>query len=896
MSLNNLGLGFVITARDAASAVFKGVEGALGDVDAKAKGSKVKLDEVGAELKNLGTKMMGAGLAGFAGLGMAAHSAAEFQKSVAEVASITDRAAFPMSVIEGIGSDMAKTYGGDLNQQVKALYQAVSSGASTAADATSLLNAANKLAVGGLTDAFTAVDALTNVLNAYNMKLSDSQDVTDAFFTTIKVGKTTAEELAHSIGQVAPTAALAGVKMDELMGSIAAGSTQIGNATQTITGMKAMLSGILKPTTDAAAEAKRLGISFDAASLKSMGFVKFMQQFNNVSGKMKPDSLAKLFGSVEAMNLAGILTANGGAALNNAMGEMDKRAGATDAAFKTLSQTAAFLGSVLMANVQIALKDIGSIVAPVIGLIMQGINGLVVAFNALPRPVKQILVAVVALVSGFLVLAGAAVFIAGSIAMLAGVGEAVGIALAIAAGITYQLGVAFAFVAALAAGFAAALEGDIGGIGSAFREWGGQIRLVFDGIQQLFTDGGFSGAVRDEMNKAGNEGLRDFAVQIAMIAGRIENFFSGIKSGMSEGLGQLGPTFQELRAAVVELAGAFGFAKDGVTDSAKAFDQYGSTGKTIGGALATVFGLIVQGVTAAVNIGRSFVAGFTAMGPATGTLRAAVMSLFTALGGLVTTLGQAAGASGSTGGPFETMANILGKVVGAIAMVVTGVTYLIGFFATGIGAGLSGLITIVSGVMDVFSGIVNMTMGALTGNWDQAWMGMKQVVLGVVKAVVGALMAMVSQIAMVLDMMGKLAGKDLGLQKKVEGLKADMVKGMTAGMGLDKPKAEVSDQKPILQLKPSGPGGAKMEPISAAEAGANQQGARPAADAAAAQAAQAPAMADLMAKMSAPQPQPPITLNNTTTLTVDGQTLANIVEQHQTSNGNRSFGAAPAPG
>jgi TP901 family phage tail tape measure protein len=91
---------------------------------------------------------------------------------------------------------LAATFGGSPTAQAQAFYQAISAGAGNAEEATALLTAANKLAIGGVTDVTTAVDGLTSITNAYGIETSKASTVSDAFFVAMRAGKTTVGELS----------------------------------------------------------------------------------------------------------------------------------------------------------------------------------------------------------------------------------------------------------------------------------------------------------------------------------------------------------------------------------------------------------------------------------------------------------------------------------------------------------------------------------------------------------------------------------------------------------------------------------------------------------------------------------------------------------------------------
>ena len=70
-------------------------------------------------------------------------------------------------------------------------------------------------------------------------------------------------------------------------------------------------------------------------------------------------------------------------------------------------------------------------------------------------------------------------------------------------------------LAAVVAGFVVAFQKNLGGIGDFARRIGERVTLFFNGIKQLFEQGGFSGAVRDELNRAENQGLKQFLIRIS---------------------------------------------------------------------------------------------------------------------------------------------------------------------------------------------------------------------------------------------------------------------------------------------------------------------------------------------------------------------------------------------
>lgn len=266
-----------------------------------------------------------------------ASQANEFSAAMAEVNTLlSGNSEMPRLTQEA--KNLAAQFGGSPTQQAQAFYQAISAGAGNAEQATALLTAANKLAIGGVTDVTTAVDGLTSITNAYGIETSEASRVSDALFVAMRAGKTTVGELSGSIGKVAATAATAGLSFEETLGSISALTTQGIATAEAVTGLKATLSNVLKPSKAASDAAKELGIDFSLAGLQSKGLSGFLDELVTATGGSE-EKLLDLFGSTEALNTVFALTGGAAETFGNIMVDMANSAGQTDTAFNKVSNT-----------------------------------------------------------------------------------------------------------------------------------------------------------------------------------------------------------------------------------------------------------------------------------------------------------------------------------------------------------------------------------------------------------------------------------------------------------------------------------------------------------------------------------------------------------------------------
>ncbi|WP_374900902.1 phage tail tape measure protein [Brucella endophytica] len=332
---------------------FRGVDSAAKEAGRSIKGvasqaavanDNVRVMGASSRIAAAGMRQMASAGAAF-GVAMAAafslSPAFAFQDALAEVSTLVDTATFDMQGLEQAALKQAAAFGGGGAPQAKAFYQIISAGASSAAQATDTLTAANLLAVGGVTSVTTAADGLTSVLNAYGSKVEGATAVSDALFVGMRAGKTTIGELSSSLGQVAPLAAQTGVTFDELVASISA-LTKGGIATsEAVTGVRAILAAVAKPTVEASKAANALGLDFSAAGLASKGFAGFIGDIQKKTGG-STEALSLLFGGVEALVPIMALSGQAGVDFTAILEQMGDKAGATAEAFAKMEASPSF--------------------------------------------------------------------------------------------------------------------------------------------------------------------------------------------------------------------------------------------------------------------------------------------------------------------------------------------------------------------------------------------------------------------------------------------------------------------------------------------------------------------------------------------------------------------------
>jgi len=288
----------------------------------------------------------------------------EYEKALAEVNTLLSRTQSIKDYSDSI-RQLAVEFGSDAPAQAAATYQIVSAGARDAAEATDILSAANKLAIGGVTDITTAADGLTTILNAYQLEASSAGAVSDILFSTMRSGKTTVGELSASLGLIVPTASQLGVTLPEVTAAIATLTTNGVATAQAVTQVNAALTSVLKPSKEAQELAAKLGLEFNVAALQSKGLAEFLTDVAEATGGSE-EELAKLFGSVEAVRAVLPLAGASAQKFAEILESNENAAGATTQAYAIMAETTSQNFARLRSSVNELALSIGEDLVPVV--------------------------------------------------------------------------------------------------------------------------------------------------------------------------------------------------------------------------------------------------------------------------------------------------------------------------------------------------------------------------------------------------------------------------------------------------------------------------------------------------------------------------------------------------
>lgn len=226
------------------------------------------------------------------------------------------------------------------------LYQVISNGVPED-NWIAFLEQSSKAAVGGLADLGQTVTVTSTIIKNYGLEWETAGDIQDKIQKTAKNGVTSFEQLAAALPRVSGSASQLGISIDELMAVFATTTGVTGNTAEVSTQLAAVLTSLIKPSSEAGKAAEAMGISFNAASIKQAGglenFLRTLDttitEYSARTGQLKETIYGNLFGSAEALRLLTSLTGEQKEKFSQNIREMADSTGTIEQAFGEMNSS-----------------------------------------------------------------------------------------------------------------------------------------------------------------------------------------------------------------------------------------------------------------------------------------------------------------------------------------------------------------------------------------------------------------------------------------------------------------------------------------------------------------------------------------------------------------------------
>jgi len=260
------------------------------------------------------------------------------ETALAEVGTLIDKDVKDLGELRKTIIGLSTRVSQAAEQLTKGLYQTISAGVQNTQQALYVLETASKGAVAGLSDTYTTVDAITNVLNAYQKEAYEAERISDILFTAIKEGKLTMATLAPTIGQVVSSAALAGVTFKEVAAAMATMTKAGYSADESATSLNRLFLAIVDSQEQAKEAARKVGIEWSVDAMRAKGFQRFIKDLNDAAGD-NITLLQQIVPEIRAFRAASVVAGVQAKEFSRIMDSMAKSEGATQRAFEQMANT-----------------------------------------------------------------------------------------------------------------------------------------------------------------------------------------------------------------------------------------------------------------------------------------------------------------------------------------------------------------------------------------------------------------------------------------------------------------------------------------------------------------------------------------------------------------------------
>jgi TP901 family phage tail tape measure protein len=528
-----------------------------------------------------------------------------------------------------------------------------------------------------------AAGLASQAMKAFGLSIDEASISVDRMLQAVNVFALDASELPLALGTASRGAQALHQSLSETLISLGLVKNVVPGVERASTAVAVAMERMADPRVQQAL--RGVGVSVTDSQNRFRSFLDILgdlaPQLDRMSEAQRSAFLLSTFGREALGGVNAILTqvtngvrTNSGETLRGAaaiayLRDQFENAGGTAARFReqmlnTFEGQKQLLAGSLETLAIVAGEPFAQVFKPLVTIVVEVVNAVLNVFRQLPAPVKRAFAAFVVGAGAVVALVGAVIAAKAGFALLLIGLKAAGITLGGLMATILPAILIFGVLAAVVAGFVVAFRSNVGGIADFFARVWDRIKLAFRGLVQLFEQGGFSGAVREELNRAENAGLKTFLIRVYQIAFRIQRFFQGIGEGFSAAIEAAAPVFEAFVGALTRLGQALGLVAGESANAAAGIpsNDFAAFGRILGqiaGVLVEVFvgalTFVIDVVTSAINTFRSAMA---PLQPVFDAVKNAVSLVFQELGKLGAMFGFTSSASGQAGGSLDALRSV----------------------------------------------------------------------------------------------------------------------------------------------------------------------------------------------------------------------------------------------
>lgn len=285
-------------------------------------------------------------------------------------------------------------------QATASAYEILSSNFAKAADAQKILGPALKLTADGTTQAGDATKVLTGILNAWGDGADKASLRADQLFQTVNLGATTMPELAQSLGNVIGLASTAGVSFEEIAASIATLTINGQQTSEATLGLRSAIGALINPSEKAQKQFAALGITVNAQTLKSKGFIQTLKEIS-AAANGNAEAMGNIFEGNAAFSVAATLSKDAGLKLADSYKQISEAAGSSDKVVQEVNKGFNTSAKQTEAAFERLKTSAGEAILPLATLFAQSVTGVIDGLDKLDPKIKVGALAVIGLGTAF---------------------------------------------------------------------------------------------------------------------------------------------------------------------------------------------------------------------------------------------------------------------------------------------------------------------------------------------------------------------------------------------------------------------------------------------------------------------------------------------------------------
>ena len=293
----------------------------------------------------------------------------KFELEVARLGNVIGDGVDPVREYERTLRDMSIQFATDPIETARAAYMAFSGGVGTTKkELETFLPVALKAAKAGFAEPAIVVDALTSALNVFGKEGLTAAQAANKLFVAEALGKTDFGQIASSMGQVAGFAKSMGLSFEEILAPMTSITKEGVTTNAAFTQLRAVISGIVKPTTSARKALKKFKIPIGPEAVKQAGgLVGLMEKIGDVA-RRDPGAIVKMFGRAEAIAGVTRIAKGGFGDMEKALGALKNTTNEADQNFENLEKRTGFRIQQMKTGFSLLVTELGGGIAEGLGL------------------------------------------------------------------------------------------------------------------------------------------------------------------------------------------------------------------------------------------------------------------------------------------------------------------------------------------------------------------------------------------------------------------------------------------------------------------------------------------------------------------------------------------------